>query len=355
MMNEDALALRTFANDVVRTENVDSTVSLYADADYFLMSQRADIDGADVIFIVGLNPSQWERVLPALDASVRKRVGRGAHLIVASESGSSIGEVATVNLTGNVTSILSRLAKALMGKGLKGSGNIRSAVHHVEVTEEIDKAATLIAGANQPVIFSSPAFFEASSNIALLKGKIVVVPPECNARGVSLMGLASGGMSSSDMIHGRTEVLYVVGEVPFFERPDTGFLIVQNAYLTPLAEQADVVLPSGSFFELSGTIIDFMGRLRKVSQLIELYNKSMSSRDIFVSLAGKLGSRMKKHTEIEVRKAIRTRMKIRGGPFRKYDRFDIPYDQFIGSINASVINGSRLVWLKDVSEHSPRV
>ncbi len=352
LMNEDALALRKFAGDIVRTENVDSTVSLYANADYFLMSQRADIDEADVIVVVGLNPSQWERVLPALDASVRKRVDRGAHLIVLSESASRLGEVASVNLTGNVTSILSRLAKALMGKGLKGNRNIGSAVHHVEVTEAINKAATLIAEAKQPVIFSSPAFFGASSNVALLKGKIIAVPPECNAKGVSLMGLVPGGMSSYDMIHGGTEVLYVVGEVPFFDRPDTAFLVVQNAHFTSLAKQADVVLPSGSFFELSGTIVDFMGRLKKVNKVIELHDKSMSHRDIFVSLAGKLGSRMKNPTEVEVTRASRTRMKIKGGSFQKYERFDIPYDQFIESITSSVVNSSRLVWLKDAMEQS---
>lgn len=352
IMNEDALVLSKFAKEIVRTKNVDSTASLYADSDFFKMSQKADIDRADLILMVGLNPTQWERVLPALDASVRRKVDRGAHLIVINESESRIGEIATVNLTGNVISILSGLAKALLEKGAKGDKTIRSMVQDVETTEEVDKAATLIVEANEPVIFSSPLFFEASANIALLKGKIVAVPLECNAKGVALMGLVSEGMSLLDMIHGKTEVLYVIGEVPLVERPDTGFLIVQNAHFTPLATKADIVLPSGCFFELSGTIIDFMGRFRKLNKVIEMKRVSMSHRDIFISLAKNMGSQLRRPTEAEVRKAGHAKMKLGFSPFQKKDPFDIPHDRFIETITASVVQGSRLAWLKGETEHS---
>jgi NADH dehydrogenase/NADH:ubiquinone oxidoreductase subunit G len=66
IMNEDALAMKRLAKDVVKTKHFDTTLSLYADSGSLKKSQKADIDAADLIILVGLNPSQWDRILPAL-------------------------------------------------------------------------------------------------------------------------------------------------------------------------------------------------------------------------------------------------------------------------------------------------
>ncbi len=348
--NEDALTLRKLAREVVKTKNVDTTLSLYADGDFFILSQKADIDHADLIVLVDLNPSQWQRILPALDASVRRRVDRGAKLIVINESECRIGEVAAFNLKGDVVSILKRIAKSLAEKGMKTDRKCMASVQNEEVTEEIEKAATLISEAKEPLVFSSPSFFEASANIALLKGKIIAVPLESNAKGVSLMGLISEGKSYREMVNGKTKVLYVIGEVPFRQRPQTDFLIVQNAHLTPLAKQADIVLPSAAFLECSGTVIDYMGRLKHLHKVAEPYAKSMSHRDIFISLAKVMGAKLLRPSEAEIKKTSSVKMKIRFYPFEKNDRFNISPEEFIETINESVIFGSRLAWLKETEK-----
>jgi NADH dehydrogenase/NADH:ubiquinone oxidoreductase subunit G len=348
--NEDALTLKKLAREVVKTKHIDTCMSLYADGDYFIQSQKADIDCADLIVLIDLNPSQWKRVLPALDASVRRRVDRGAKLIVITESENRIGEVAAVHLKGNVISILKRIGKSLIEKGMKADRKFRTSVQNVDVTEEIEKAATLIAGAKELLIFSSPSFFEASANISLLKGKIIAVPLESNAKGVALMGLISDGKSYSEMVNGKTEVLYAIGELPCSQRPDTEFLIVQNTHFTPLARQADVLLPAASFFEVSGTVIDYLGRLRHLHKVIEPYGESMSHRDICISLARGMGAALQRPTEAEVRKTASVKMKIRFSPFERNERFDVSPGEFIEAINRSVIHGSRLLWLKETEK-----
>src|SRR4030042_6503054 len=212
--NEDALTLKKLAKDVVKTKNFDTTMSLYAESDSLKNSQTADINKADLIVLVGLNPSQWERILPALDASVRRRVHRGVKLIVINSSDTKIGEAATINLTGNETSILKRIAKALIGKGLKADKKLESSVKDAEISEEIEKAATFIAEAKEPVLLSSPSFFDAYANIAQLKGKVICVALESNARGVVLMGLTTEGKTFKEMVSDGMKVLYTVGEVP---------------------------------------------------------------------------------------------------------------------------------------------
>ncbi|NIO19984.1 MAG: 2Fe-2S iron-sulfur cluster binding domain-containing protein, partial [Candidatus Aenigmarchaeota archaeon] len=70
IVNQDAFVLSKFASDVVKTKNIDTTASLYADPDSMKFSDSVDIDGVDVIVLAGLDPSQWKRVLPALDAGI---------------------------------------------------------------------------------------------------------------------------------------------------------------------------------------------------------------------------------------------------------------------------------------------
>jgi predicted molibdopterin-dependent oxidoreductase YjgC len=348
--NEDALTLKKLAKDVVKTKNFDTTVSLYAETDSLKNSQTADINKADLIVLVGLNPSQWERILPALDASVRRRVDRGAKLVVINSSDTKIGEAATINIIGNETSILKSIAKALIGKGLKADKKLESSVKDVELSEAIEKAATFIAEAKEPVLLSSPSLFDASANIALMKGKIIAVGLESNARGVALMGLTTEGKTYKEMVSDGMKVLYAVGEVPLNKRPDTDFLIVQNSHLTELAKQADVVLPSATFLESAGTMIDYMGRLKYLPKVIEPQGESKSHRDIFIHLAKIMGATIKRPAEAEVKKALKVKTKLSFSPFTKKEGLDISPNEIIESINASVINGSRLLWLKEAEK-----
>jgi NADH dehydrogenase/NADH:ubiquinone oxidoreductase subunit G len=346
ILNEDAMVLRTFAKDIVKTRSLDTTMSLYGDAETFINSQTADINKSDLVILVGLAPSQWDRVLPALDAAVRRRVARGAKLVVINEKDSRTAEAAAVNLTGDVPQVLKGIAKALIAKGMKADENLEAALKDAGTpAEEIEKTATLISEANEPLIFSSPSFFGAAANIALLKGKVVSAGLESNTRGVALIGLGSEGKSYVEMVSGGSKVLYVVGEIPVGKRPNTDLLVVQNSHMTELAQQADVVLPSAMYLESPGTIIDYMGRVKYLPQVIEPFEQSKGHAQIFMELAGEMGSRIERPTEEDVKKATRERAKLSFGPFEKKEGVDISPKEFIGAINKSVISGSRLVWL----------
>jgi formate dehydrogenase (NADP+) alpha subunit len=348
ILNEDALALKRLAKNVVKTKHFDTTMSLYSDVRSLKDSQSALITNSDLIILVGLNPSQWDRVLPALDASVRKRVNRGGSLIVINSSDTRIEEVAALSLKGDELSMLKGLAKGLIDKGLKADAQLASAVRKADTTEATEKAADLIAKANKPLIFTSPALFEASANIASIKGKVIAVGLESNARGVALIGLTTEGKSYREMVEGKMEVLYAVGDVPVRKRPDTKFFILQTSHLTGLARQADIVLPSTTFFESTGTMIDYLGRFKNVRKAIEPYGVSKNHRDIFITLAKILKTPMKKPTESEIKKAIQIKTKVTFSPFVKKEGFDLSHKEFIEAINASVLQGRRLSWLKEV-------
>lgn len=346
ILNEDVLALRKFAVDVVKTGNVDTTVSLYADEDS-MTSGNADLESADLIMIVGLNPSQWDRILPATDAMVRKRVNDGAQVIVINSANTGISSVATVTFRNNEVSVLSSIAKALILKGLKGSKNLEDAVKGSEVSEEIEKTAALYTQAKNPVILSSPSLYAAAANITLMKGVAVAVPLESNAKGVMRLGLTAEGKTYREMIQGGVKVLYSIGEVPLTQRPKVDFLVVQNSHLSELAKQADIVLPSAAYLEVSGTLVDYLGRMKHVRKAVNPAGEAHSHREILGDIAKAMGAEMGEAKESEIKKLAKVKAKLQLRPFEKKELLDFS-PEIIESINASVINGSRLLWLKEI-------
>jgi NADH dehydrogenase/NADH:ubiquinone oxidoreductase subunit G len=352
IMNEDALTLKRFAKNVVKTKHVDTTLSLYADTHCLRDSHSSLITKSDLIVLVGLNPSQWNRILPALNASIRKRVHRGGKLIVINSdiaaSETRIFETATVNLEGDEIALLRGIAKALLEKGAKADVQLESAVADAEVSKDIEKAAQLILDAQNPLIFTSPALFDASANLALLKGKVIAVGLESNARGIAQIGLSSEGKTYHEMISDGMKVLYAVGEIPLDRRPNTDFLVVQNSHLNKLPSQADVVLPSTTFYESEGTMVDYLGRFKEVKKVIEPLGASKNHRDIFIALSKILKSPLKKPAEAEIKKAMKAKGKITFRPFVRKEVFDLSPKEFIEDINTSVIQSRRLSWLLEL-------
>lgn len=348
LLNEDALTLKRFALDVVKTKNLDTTVSLYGNPNN-LISEGADLDSADLFVLIGLNPSQWKRILPALDAVIRRRISAGAKLITINSESPDIAPVSVVNLMGDEARLLSSLAKALVNKGLPAPKRLIDALTGVEVTEEIEKVASLYLDSKNPVILSSPPIYKASANLALIKGTAVSVPIEGNAKGVLLMGLAPEGKGYKEMISDKTELLYVIGEVPISDRPDTGFLILQHSHLTELARKADLVLPAATYLEVSGSMVDYLGRLKSLCKAVEPAGESLPHREIFSRLARLMGAKMKVK-ETEVKRLTKVKIKRAFNPFVREEGFDVSPSDMIESMNASVINGSRLLWLKETEK-----
>ncbi|RJR15584.1 MAG: 4Fe-4S dicluster domain-containing protein [Nitrospiraceae bacterium] len=344
ILNQDAFVLSKLASDVIKTKNIDTTVSLYADADSMKFSDKVDFDAADVIVLAGLNPSQWERVLPSLDAGIRRRVARGAKLITINSGETRIASVADISIQGDEASALAMIAKALIAKGSKSVKDLADAVSGLSVTEEIEKAAELITKAAQPVIFCAPSLFSASRNLSLLLGiKVVAVPSEANAKGVVAMGLTTEGKTYQEMTSGGADVLYAIGELPLTKKP-SGFLIAQTSYMTELAKQADIVLPAATYLESDGTITGYLGIDKEVKKVVEPAGDSKQHKDIFIQLSKALGSALKPAAKI---KSAREVSKPKFSPFEKKKGLESNPANITDGINASIVSHSKLLWLKE--------
>ncbi|MEK6527706.1 MAG: molybdopterin-dependent oxidoreductase, partial [Nitrospirota bacterium] len=363
ILNQDAFVLSRFASDVVKTKNINTTVSLYADSDSMKLSDSVDMDTADLFILIGLNPSQQDRVLPALDASIIKGVARGAKLIVINSNPpftkdgmGGLASVATLNIRDDEAAALAQISKALVSKGCKAPKELESAIADVSITEEADKIVTLLLESKEPVIFTSPSLYNASVNIklithhsSLITPKVIAVPFEANARGVVAMGLTTEGKSYNDIISGKTDVLYIIGEAPLNKRPDVNFLIVQTSYLTELAKQADIVFPASTYMESKGNIINYLGKVKDLSKVIDPPGTAKQHKDILIELSKAFGSPLKDSTA-DIKSAFEVSAKLKFHPFEKKQGLDINPSELNDSINKCVISTSRLLWLKEIEK-----
>jgi NADH dehydrogenase/NADH:ubiquinone oxidoreductase subunit G len=350
ILNQDASVLSKLASGVIKTKNIDTTASLYTDADSMKLSDSADMDTSDLIVLAGHDTSQWDRISPALDATVRKRVARGAKLIVLNEHETKIGSVATVDIKGNVASVLAQIAKSLIEGGAKTAKELESAVSGVKTTEESAKAAELLSGAHTPVLLCAPSLFHAANNLSLLKPvRVIAVPLEANARGVVAAGLVTSGKTYGEMLKGGVDTLYIVGEVPETRRPKVDFLVVQTSFMNETARHADVVLPSATYLESKGSMTDYLGRTKEVKRVVPPPGSAKQHRDIVIELSKALGKTVKE-SAAKAKAAARKTTKPKPAPFKKQKGLDINTSRFVESLYRPTVECSRLLWLKETEK-----
>jgi NADH dehydrogenase/NADH:ubiquinone oxidoreductase subunit G len=347
LLNEDLLTIKNFA-EAAGIRSMDSTVSLYADKPS-LIGKETDIEDKDLILLVGVNPSEWKRVLSSLDATIRKKVARGTKLVIINSSDVKLSEVANITLKGEKALRIAGIVKALIDNGMKAPEGL--SIPDVEVTEDIVKVAELYSEAKSPLIISSPNLYEACSNLALIKGDVISVPVEANAKGTILMGLKGTGMHYTDMVSGGAKVLYAIGEVPMKRPEGVETLIVQHSHLSDLAKDADLVLPASTHYETAGSVIDYMGRLRRLEQAIEPFGDSMSHREIMKGIARQMKIDLKVARTTDVKKRVNSaETRLEPSEFRKRENLAFNPDELIPELNRTMINGSRLLWLQEVEK-----
>ncbi|MFX1276514.1 MAG: formate dehydrogenase subunit alpha [Promethearchaeota archaeon] len=98
--------------------------------------------------------------------------------------------------------------------------------------------------------------------------------------------------------NGTLKGLYVMGENPMVSDPDINhvreglkkvFLVVQDIFMTPTAELADVILPAASFAETDGTFTSTERRIQLIRKAIEPIGNSKPDWEIIGLIAKAVG------------------------------------------------------------------
>jgi NADH dehydrogenase/NADH:ubiquinone oxidoreductase subunit G len=344
LLNEDILTLKRFS-DATGIENMTSTVDIYGDC-ASLLGGKTDIQEADLIVLVGLHVSQWDRTLPALDATLRTLIARKKTLISFHSEPTNISEVAHIQFTGDEVERLEHFSRALLGTGLKAPKGLQ--LKDFSLSENMVQAAQLYADAKNPLILSSPNYFEAAKNVGLIKGEAVSVPIEANAKGTLAMGFHGDKRTYQTLVSTGKKILFAAGDVPMRRPKDTQYLIVAASHRTPLAMEADLVLPIITSYETQGSIVDYLGRLKTLKKTIKPFGGSKALRKILEETAKAMSIKIQAATAAEAKKVYAaTKVSRKPSPFSK--RTDLEFDpaSLIPDFNKTMIKNSRLLSLFD--------
>ena len=216
----------------------------------------SEIARSDVIVVVGANPVKDQ---PVSSFFVKRSVDKGARLVVVDGKDNGLAPFASINLE----------------------------------MSEINKAIEIAERAGQPIVlYGAGVTEEAAGALKKLQGKaaFVALEPGVNTHAAVAFGLANGFRPST------VKVLYALlgeqdcdGKDVLKGIDKNAFIAVQASFISPLTQQADVVLPMAIWSERAGSLTNTEGRVQKVNKAVEPAGEAKPDWEVLSLLAEKLG------------------------------------------------------------------
>ncbi len=319
LTNESLYKAQKFIRSVLNSNSIDSTArwalpggpGLWAE----LFSRPISIKSiahADAIIAVGLD-SRFSFSVAGVE--IRRALKEGATLVTIDPRDSNLARYTKHWLRprpGAEGNLLRVLAESLLtGKPVSQGAVDKSGVDK----STVERAIEVLAAGKELAVIVGPTAFAVDANHelgdALLKlaerERTTILPlyQGTNTRGALELGVfgellpgleraKDRGVSLADLLEGRAKpkVLFLVGESPFFVRPDCDYIIAQDTYKPPF--EVDAFLPAASFAESDGTLTNIEGRIQRVVRIENLpdgASMGFARPDwfIFDALAEKLG------------------------------------------------------------------
>ncbi len=287
--NEEARAIKQYANDALGTDNVFSfglvdgglADVLGKDASTATMDE---LENAELIVMVGSDPYKNHAVA---GMKMRRAAKRGAKLLLVGVGESLLDGVAAEKVGGeSYISHLEQVVKALLddgkGKAVEGREEWADALKDVAVGEEARKMADGLGKVRKAIfVYEKEAVtveaMRLVAKMAVLSGHdgkprdgVLQLLSDANAQGLVDLGVESGEFYRKAMADGKIRGLFIFGEevedVESLECLD--FLAVQGLHWTETAKKADVAFPAASFAEVDGSFTSADGKVQAVKRAI---------------------------------------------------------------------------------------
>jgi NADH-quinone oxidoreductase subunit G len=261
-------------------------------------SRMADLDNADAILVVGVDPLHE---MPILDLRIRKAIRRSrAKLMVASERPTALdggADEAVRYAPGDAPSFLRALAGALGADGYDTDGPFRDEAEGIAKVLREAPDQMIVWGER---LWRSPGAVEAlhacmhSLDMHKRIGPgLLEVPEESNTRGLREVGClpstgpglqpVGGGLGSAQIKEGLVAhelgPMLLVNADPVRTHPDTDgwrgalsgtFVVSIASFEDESTRLADIVIPAETFAEKEGTVTHPEGRLQRLRRNVPL-------------------------------------------------------------------------------------
>lgn len=288
--NEEIFIAKKFAEDFLDTKYITSFNRNYggiADVLGYDASPNTfdELKLAEYIILVGSDIMK-DHTIAAL--KVKEAVLNGSKLVVINDFNSQVDDWATKTICPeNNVKILKEILKAIIDLGfapmnangfeeLKASlANIVPSADTKDIAANYTKAKKAMIVFDQNYLTSDAAKLIAdiavvSGHIGKARRGIIALKPKNNSQGLVDMGIDSPSKDIVAAIENKSlKGLIIFGEdITGVKLENLDFLVVQDLYLTPTAELADVVLPAVSYAESSGLFTNSERRIQRTNAAI---------------------------------------------------------------------------------------
>lgn len=274
--NETAYLIKKMANNSFGTEYVYTTKGyakglkdvLGYDASTNVMTE---LDHTDLIMTFGTNIMERQ---PVLGVRIRKAIANGAKLtIINEEESTSESWAENVYRTGNDLTLLLGMTKYLVENyqsplAMDGLDDLKASLASVEIGEcAVSAAQQLLDTKNVMFVYDRSLLSDDAvmliGQIALLSGHIgrprngiIQMRDKGNTQGLIDLGVnVNTAELEAKIAEGEVKGLIVFDpESDMARHENLEFLVVQEEVLSPLGESADVVIPSPTLSETTGTM-----------------------------------------------------------------------------------------------------
>jgi formate dehydrogenase alpha subunit len=370
--NEEAFLLKQFASDVLGTEHLFCSSSVYMSSLIRGMEETVgfvgtnatmeDLEEADAILLVGANPTE---TAPVAGFSIKRGVRqKKTALIVIDPREIELASYARLWLRLFILSdeiLLLAFLKLLLSseriKEVDAGGDsklqkLRERVINFDLEElegktgisidRLQEAVDLFGSAEKRVIVFGNGVMKQSRGEDLIKllctigsaarlrkkQETLLFPliKQSNALGCLHMGLncdMPSEMIFEKILDGDIKGLWVMGDDPLVSLPGSRrieealkklrLLIVSDAFLNGTGTHAHVVFPSATFAEKSGTLTNLEGRLQKVVKAIDCVGESRPDWQIVSQVAERLGNPLPFTSERQITRGIIKKISLYSG------------------------------------------
>ncbi|CAG0929511.1 NADH-quinone oxidoreductase subunit G [Thermoflexales bacterium] len=263
----------------------------------------------DVVFIVA---GDVEETAPVHMLRLKAAVERGAKLIVANARETKMDRYAAISIQYQPGMDTQTVYSLLASVSNQQSAISSQVAKFAPSDNKIKAAGQLIAEAQNLIVMlgderpypvmvqgqytdAGRALAQACANLVVATGHIgkannglLPLWPHNNTQGVYDMLSAQG----AEALSGEVKALYLVGTDPIGEGqnlPPTDFVVVQELFLTPTAQQADVVLPALAWAERDGTFTNAERRVQRYYKALPPTGQAKADWEIFRLIAEKFG------------------------------------------------------------------
>ncbi|NQV19492.1 MAG: (2Fe-2S)-binding protein [Armatimonadetes bacterium] len=308
---EEIVAAKQFAQQVIKTINITSSVLTNNLIPYISLAEKSisieKIEKSESIISLFLNGNY--NYAP-VTLAIKRAAEKGIPYLQIGWINDTTSRFASHHLTPE-TGKEKEFVKEIVESFEKGK----------EVSPEIsevmklfkDSSSTIILG---PTILDLTEAKEILRNIEkiikLTGSKLFVLNPYGNLPGLlSSVDLKPHQDILDKISKGKIDSLYLIGDSPFKKRPNVNFIIHQSPFPPSEKLKPDLILPTATWSEISGTYVTLTDKRKKLKAVVKTSEKVLSNSAIFAKLAKKLGKQELKFNKKELSKLIPKKLTIK--------------------------------------------